>query len=305
MRGGMTAGPSDPPRGGLPSALAAYFIWGLLPLYLVLLNHLGPARIVAWRIVMSLPICLVLGVMMGSLGDLRRAMADRRSLALLVLSSLLIAGNWVVYVIAVQAGQFYAASLGYYINPLINVLIGTAFLGERLSRLQWAAVALAAVGIAILAAEAVATLAISLALALSFGFYGLVRKKVAVDALPGLTVEVMLATPFAILTLFIVPAGVRDFGNDAETSLLLFGAGVVTAVPLLLFATAARRMTYSALGFVQFLAPTLVFLCGLFVFHQPLVTAQLVCFVLIWSAVALFCADMLLRGRKRPPALKF
>lgn len=302
----MTATPvSTSQRGGLRYALGAYFIWGLLPLYLVLLNHVPSLRLVAWRVVLSLPICLALVLALGDFGKLRQALRDRRSLLLLTVSSALIAGNWLVYVFAVQAGQFYAASLGYYINPLINVLIGTAFLGERLSRLQWAAVGVAAVAIAILAVEAVPTIAISLALALSFGLYGLVRKKVAVDALPGLTIEVTLASPFALVALMLVPAGPRDFANDVATALLLFGGGLVTAVPLLLFATAARRMTYSALGFVQFLAPTLVFLGGLVVFHQPLVMAQLACFVLIWLAVGLFSVDLLRRGRKRPPAPRF
>lgn len=297
--------PSAAPRGGLPYALGAYFCWGLLPLYLVLLNHVAPLRLVAWRVLLSLPICAVLVVAMGEVPKLRRALRDRRSLMLLMVSSALIAINWVVYVLAVQAGEFYAASLGYYINPLVNVLLGTTFLGERLSRMQWSAVAVAAAGIAILAVEAIPTLAISLVLPVSFGLYGLVRKKVAVDALPGLTIEVMLATPFALLALMLVAPNARDFGSDVATSLLLVGAGVVTAVPLLLFATAARRMTYSALGFVQFLAPTLVFLSGLLVFRQPLVMAQFACFVLIWLAVALFSFDMLRRGRKRPPALKF
>lgn len=302
----MIAAPSSAaPRGGLPYALGAYFCWGLLPLYLVLLNHVAPLRLVAWRVLLSLPICLLLVVAMGEIAKLRRALADRRSLALLLASSALIAINWLVYIFAVQAGQFYAASLGYYINPLVNVLIGTAFLGERLSRMQWSAVAVASAGIAILAVGALPTLAISLMLPISFGLYGLIRKKVAVDALPGLTIEIALATPVALLALLLVPAGARDFGSDAATSLLLAGAGVVTAVPLLLFATAARRMTYSALGFVQFLAPTLVFLCGLLMFRQPLVPAQLACFVLIWLAVALFSADMWRRGRKRPPVLKF
>ncbi|RVQ69551.1 EamA family transporter RarD [Croceicoccus ponticola] len=283
---------------GLPYALGAYALWGTMPLYLVMLNGVDPFRLVAWRIVWTIPVCLMALAAIGGFAKLHAAFANRRALALLLLSSLLITLNWIVYVVAVQAGHFYAASLGYYINPLVNVLLGTIFLRERLSRLQWLAVAIAASGIAVLAIEAREMLVISLTLALSFGFYGLLRKRVAVDALPGLTVEVLLLTIPAIVALMFVPQGVRDFGDGWSLSFLLVGAGLMTGVPLLLFAVAARRMTYSALGFVQFLAPTMVFLQGLFLFGENLKPVQAICFVLIWTAIAIFCADMLMRMRR-------
>lgn len=290
--------------GGLIYALGAYFIWGLLPLYFVWLNGVDPYRLVAWRVLLTIPLCFAALIAMRELGKLRQTFADGRTTMLLLVSASLIGVNWLIYILAVQAGEFYAASLGYYINPLINVLIGTLFLGERLSRLQWSAVAIAASGIAILAAEATSTLYISLSLAMTFGIYGLVRKKAHVESLPGLTVEVLLIAPVAIAALLLIPRSSQDFGTDWATSLLLFGAGVVTAVPLLLFATAAKRMTYSALGFVQFLAPTMVFLCGLLVFREELHTAQAICFVLIWIAVALFCTDIIRRGRRAPPSAR-
>ncbi|WP_066554110.1 EamA family transporter RarD [Croceicoccus bisphenolivorans] len=297
---------SDPQSrsGGLPYALGAYFMWGLIPLYIVQLNGVDPFRLVAWRVVWTIPICVAVLAVTGEFGKMKAALTNRTALGLLATSAALISLNWTVYVAAVQAGAFYAASLGYYINPLINVVIGTVFLGERLSRLQWLAVAVAALGIGILAFAAAATLYISLTLALSFGFYGLVRKKVHVDALPGLTVEVLLIAPIACAGLWLIPVTTRDFTSDASTALLLVGAGAITGVPLLLFATAARRMTYSALGFTQFMAPTMVFLCGLLIFREELKQAQLACFILIWFAVALFCADIMRRGRRTPPSAR-
>lgn len=284
--------------GGLLYALGAYGLWGLLPLYLVLLNAVDPFELVAWRVLFTLPLCVVLALAARQMSAIRAAFADRRGLALLTIGALMLSVNWMVYVIAVQRGYFYAASLGYYINPLINVLLGTVFLKERLGRMQWVAVALAASGIAVLAWEADATLAISLALAVSFSIYGLIRKVAAAEALPGLTVEVVVLTLPAIAVIAWVDTARPGFGDGLGLSLLLAGAGVMTAVPLLLFAAAARRMRYSTLGFVQFLAPTVVFLLGLTVFGQPLRSSQLVCFTLIWSAVVVFSWDLLARGRR-------
>ncbi|GGD45144.1 EamA family transporter RarD [Croceicoccus pelagius] len=299
----MTTDTDSQTKRGLPYALGAYTLWGLLPLYLVWLNPVDPFRLVAWRVLWTIPICFAALALFRNFAKLKAAFSNRRAIGLLLLSALLITVNWVAYIIAVQAGQFYAASLGYYINPLVNVLLGTLFLGEKLSKLQWLAVAVASMGIGILVFEAADTLYISLTLAFSFGLYGLVRKQVKVDALPGLTVEVLLVAPLALVALAVVPEGAEDFGTSVSMSLLLMGAGVMTGVPLLLFATAARRMAYSALGFVQFLAPTMVFLSGLLIFGQELVTAQAICFALIWTAVALFCADIVMKGRRRrlPP----
>ncbi len=292
----------DKPAGGLPYALGAYAIWGVLPLYIVLLNTVDPFHLVGWRVLWSIPICLIALALTGTLGKLRQALADRGALRWLLLSSVLISVNWVTYVVAVQAGHFYAASLGYYINPLVNVLLGTVLLKERLTRLQWLAVGIAAAGIAVLAVEAHETLVISLVLAFSFSFYGLVRKRVQVDALPGLSVEVLMLTLPAIAALLLLPAGQEDFGDNWTISLLLIGAGPLTGVPLILFAAAARRMSYSALGFVQFLTPTVVFVQGLLLFDEPLKPAQGICFVLIWIAIAVFCTDILIRSRRSAEA---
>ena len=302
----MASAPSQ--RSGLPLAIAAYICWGFLPLYIALLRHVPAFELVGWRVIFTLPLCLTIILLRRQWPDLRAALSTPKVFRLLVVSALLIGTNWVIYVAAVSAGHIYAASLGYYINPLINVLLGTVFLGERLSRLQWGAVALATGGVTILLFGATETLAISLALGITFGLYGLVRKVTPVGSVPGLTIESGVLLPLAVATTVWFAAGPTpsSFGHEWRTSLLLIGAGVVTAVPLLLFAVAARRMDYSTLGFTQFLAPTIMFVLGLTVFGEHLRPAQLACFALIWSAIVLFSWDLLARRKRdsgdKPPA---
>ena len=216
-------------------------------------------------------------------------------------SALLIGANWLVYVLAVQEGHVLAASMGYFINPLVNVLLGTLLLKEKLSMRQWVAVTIAAAGVSLLLGGALTTLWISLSLAMSFGFYGLLRKQVAVGALPGLTIESAILMVPALGTAYYfstTPAG-SSFGQDWGMSLAIMLGGVVTAIPLLLFAIAARRMDYSALGFIQFIAPTIVFLLGISVFGEQLLPIQLASFLLIWTALAIFVWDLLSRRNRQ------
>lgn len=286
-------------QSGFAAGLSAYFIWGFLPLYLILVREVPAFEFVGWRIIWTLPICLVIVAIRRQGPQLREAFGSRRSLTTLAASSALIGINWLVYVWAIQQGHVFAASLGYYINPLINVLLGTLVLGERLSGRQWFAVAIAGAGVALLLGGALTTLWISLTLGLSFGTYGLLRKRVDVGALPGLTVEsALLLIPAAGIAWWYAasPAG-SSFAQSPELSLAIALGGLLTAVPLLLFAIAARRMDYSTLGFLQFLAPTIVFVLGLTVFDQPLEPVQLACFVLIWIAIALFVWDILARRK--------
>lgn len=286
------------PRSGLGPALGAYFIWGFLPLYLVLVRSVPAFEFVAWRIIWTLPLCLLIVTVRRQAPDLRAALANRRALGWLGVSAALIAANWLVYVWAIQNGEVYAASLGYYINPLVNVLLGTVLLGERLSRAQWAAVAIAAAGIALLAQGALTTLWISLTLAFSFGSYGFVRKQVPVGSLPGLTIEsALLLIPSVLLAGWYGVTRGSSFLVSPQLSLAIVLGGVVTAVPLLLFAIAARRMPYSTLGFIQFLAPSIVFILGLTVFKQPLRPAQAACFAFIWVAAAVFAWDLIRKSR--------
>lgn len=294
----MTEAASTARKSGLPHALGAYVIWGFLPLYLLLVKSVPAFEFVAWRVIWTLPICLAIVAWRRQGPDVRAALRDRRALAWLALSSALIAVNWLVYVWAIQNGEVYAASLGYYINPLINVLLGTVLLGERLSRPQWLAVAIAALGVALLAEGAVTTLWISLTLAISFGSYGLVRKRVPVGSLPGLTIEsAVLFVPSVLLAgWYGVTHGSSFFVTPALSGAIVLG-GFVTAIPLLLFALAARRMPYSTLGFFQFLAPSIVFVLGLTVFRQPLQPAQMACFACIWLAAAIFIWDLIRRHK--------
>jgi chloramphenicol-sensitive protein RarD len=265
----------------------------------MLVKSVPPFEFVGWRIIFTLPLCLLIVAIRKQGPDLLAALRDRTSLLVLTASSALIAINWLVYIWAIQTDHVYAASLGYYINPLVNILLGTLLLGERLNRRQWLAVALAACGVALLLGGAITTLWISLTLALSFGTYGLLRKKVAVGSLPGLTIEsAILLLPASAICLYFaqLPAG-SAFGRELWlTAALMFG-GVITAIPLLLFAIAARRMDYSALGFVQFIAPTIVFILGLTVFGEQLQPVQLACFLLIWAALSIFLYDMWAKAR--------
>ncbi|MET0251826.1 MAG: EamA family transporter RarD [Novosphingobium sp.] len=291
----MNTAPARP--NGLPLAVAAYTIWGFLPLFFALLRQVPPFELVAWRVIFTVPLCVLFIGLRRQAGEILAVLRDWRVLRLLLVSALLIGSNWVIYVAAVNGGHVFAASLGYYINPLLNVLLGTAFLSERLSRLQWLAVTVAFAGVAVLLAGATDTLGISLALAITFGLYGLVRKLAPVGSVPGLTIEsAVLLLPAAGCALWFAqqPAG-SSFGSSPGASLILGASGAVTAVPLLLFAVAARRMDYSTLGFVQFLAPTIAFILGLVVFHEPLRPVQLASFVVIWIAIGLFSFDLLRR----------
>ncbi len=289
----------DTHRNGFLAAFGAYVIWGFLPLYLLLVKTVPAFEFVGWRIIWTLPLCLLFVALRGQGCELRAALANRKVLGWLATSATLIAVNWVVYVWAIQQGQVYAASLGYYINPLVNVLLGTFLLGERLSRLQWAAVALAAAGVAMLLGGALTTLWISLTLALSFGSYGLIRKQVPVGSLPGLTIEsLLLLLPSLAVTWYFAQTEGSSFAVSPGLSLAIVLGGVLTAVPLLLFALAARRLPYSTLGFIQFLAPSIVFILGLTVFDQPLLPVQAACFACIWGAAVIFVWDLVKRSRK-------
>lgn len=287
-------------RRALILALCTHAIWGSMPVYLMLVDRVPPLEYVAWRTLFTLPVCLFFVIRAGMMGELRRTLANGRTLRTLVASACMIAINWFFYVWSIQNHYVYAASLGYYILPLNMMLLGVIFLKERLGRLQTMAVALAAIGVAALAADALTTMWISLLLATTFGIYGLLRKTVAAGPLIGLTTESIILLPLVLGYLgwieFAGPGVV--FGRDAIETLAIIAGGPMTAVPLLLFATAARALPYTTIGFLQFISPTIVFLLGLTVFGEELKPAQLVCFVLIWTAIALFTWDMFRNARR-------
>ena len=290
--------PQQPhPHGGLIMALGAYLVWGIMPLYLMLVHWVPPYEFIGWRIICTLPVCLLFVALRREGAAVLRALSQPRIVAVLALSAFLVAINWTIYIAAIQAGHVLASSLGYYINPLVNVFFGTLFLGERLSKWQWLAVALAALGVSLLAWDAREMLWISLSLAVSFSAYGLVRKLAPVESLPGLTIETLLLLVPATLTVawYAQTSAGSSMGHGPANSVLIAFSGLMTGIPLLLFGAAARRMDYSSLGMTQFLSPTIVFVLGVTVFNEPLKPSQLACFGFIWAAIAVFVWDILSR----------
>jgi len=285
-------------RAGLLLGLGAYLLWGVLPLYFKLVDQVPASEIVAHRVVWSLLFLLVLAVFWKRCGNVGAALRSPKVLAVLALTAALIGANWLIWVWAVVNGHVLEGSLGYYLNPLVNVLLGVVALRERLSRPQGFAVALAAAGVAVLALGAGSALWISLSLAASFALYGFLRKVAPVEAIEGLLVETALLTPVALAWIFWLQAqGRGGFGVDLTTDLLLTLAGAATAIPLLLFTAAAKRLPYSTLGFLQYIAPSLQFLLAVLLFGERLTTAHIICFGLIWTALAIFATDGLRRGR--------
>jgi len=273
----------------------------VLPLYFKALSSVPPVDIVAHRVLWSLPLLSLLIVAVRLTPDLRAAISQPRTLGMLAITALLIAGNWLLYVWAVTNGHILAASFGYYLNPLANVLLGRFVLHERLSRMQWAAVAIAGGGISVLAAGALSQLWISLALCASFALYGLLRKVVRADAVIGLSIETAILFPLALLWLGAeARAGNPVMGADMTLTALLLLAGIVSTTPLLLFAAAARQLPYSTMGMLQFIAPTLQFLIAVY-YGEPLRAAHMVAFAAIWIALALYIAAMLRSPRLPQP----
>lgn len=280
-------------RAGLMLGVGAYLLWGVMPLYFKAIAEVAPTEIVAHRIVWSLVFLAALASLWRKWPAIRAAASTPQVLATLVVTALLIGINWLLFIYAVVSGHVLEASLGYYLNPLVNVLLGVLLLKERLSVAQAAAAGLAAAGVAVLAAGAGSGLWISLTLAASFALYGFVRKVAPVDSVEGLAIETALLAPVALGWLIWLrqtnELGMGRFGTDVDILLALGGA--VTAIPLLMFTAAARRLPYSLLGFLQYIAPSLQFLLAVLVFGEPLTTPHLVCFAAIWTALAIFSLD--------------
>ncbi len=285
-------------RSGLLLGLGAYFVWGVMPLYFKALGHVGALEIVAHRIVWSLLFLGVLATLWGRWGKVRAALASRKVALTLVVTSVLIAINWLVYIYAVVSGHVLEGSLGYYLNPLVNVLLGTVLLKEKLTRAQVAAVLLACAGVVVLASGAGDALWISLTLAASFATYGFLRKVTPVEAIEGLWIETALLTPIAAgYIIWLQSDGSGSFLDTTGTNVLLVLGGAITAIPLLLFTAAAKRLPYSTLGFLQYIAPSAQFVLAITVFGEPLTTAHLFCFGAIWAALAIFVFEGVRKGR--------
>jgi chloramphenicol-sensitive protein RarD len=293
--------PTHASRHGFLLGLGAYGLWGILPLYFKAVAAVPAVDIVAHRVLWSLPFLALLILIARGWAKVRAAVTRPRTLGVLTVTALLIGGNWLLYVHAVTSGHILAASFGYYLNPLANVLLGRFVLHERLNRLQWTAVAIAAAGISVLAAGALGQLWISLTLCITFALYGLLRKIVPADAITGLGIETVILFPLAIGWLgWRASTGAPVMGTSEMLTGLLLSAGIVSTTPLLLFTAAARRLPYSTMGMLQFIAPTLQFLIGV-LYGEPFTMAHAIAFPAIWIALALYVTALVRAPRLPQP----
>ncbi len=289
------------PRTGFALGLGAYALWGVLPVYFKIIEVLPATDIVAHRVIWSIPFLAVLILLSRGWPKVQQAIRSRRTVAMLTATAALIGANWLLYVHAVTSGHILAASFGYYLNPLANVLLGRFVLHEKLNRLQWTAVAIAVAGISVLAAGALSLLWLSLALCVTFALYGLLRKIVAADAVTGLAIETLILFPLAIFWFaWRHSQGAAIMGTTEMLTTLLLLAGVVSTTPLLLFTAAAKRLQYSTLGMLQFIAPTLQFLIAV-LYGERVTLAHAIAFPAIWIALVLY-VTALLKAPRLPQA---
>ncbi|ESY29632.1 EamA family transporter RarD [Mesorhizobium sp. LNJC391B00] len=292
-------------RSGFLLALGAYLLWGLLPFYMKAVAHLPLIEVIAHRIVWSVPIAAAVLVWAGRTADFKAAIRSPRSIAMAALTATLISVNWAIYVWAISVDRTVETALGYYINPLVSIVVGALLLGEKLDRLQIAAVLLAAVAVAVLTVDAGKLPWVSLALAFSFAAYGFFRKTLPIGPSQGFLLEVLLlSVPALAYIVFLLVNGQDHFISSNGTDMaLLIGCGPVTSVPLLLFAFGAKLLRLSTIGIMQYIAPTMVFLIAVLIFDEPFGTTQAIAFALIWAALAMYSWSMF-RGREiRPVAL--
>ncbi|WP_299019921.1 EamA family transporter RarD [uncultured Photobacterium sp.] len=278
---------------GVILALSAYTMWGIAPIYFKTLQAVSPLEILSHRVIWSFFFIAAIIWVSKSWGKVRAVLRQPKTLLLLVATSLLVGGNWLIFIWAVNNNYMLDASLGYYINPLLNVMLGMIFLGERLRPLQWFAVALAACGVGVQLIQFGSLPWIALALATSFGFYGLMRKKIRLDAQTGLFMETCLLLPMAACyVLLIADSPTSDWSvNPMSTNLLLMAAGIVTTVPLLCFTGAATKLKLSTLGFFQYIGPSLMFLLAVTVYGESFTLDKGYTFAFIWGALLLFSFD--------------
>jgi chloramphenicol-sensitive protein RarD len=281
-------------RRGFVLALFAYLLWGLLPFYIKAVGHLPVLEVVAHRILWSVPIAAAVLIWLRRTGDFKQALRSPRMIGMAALTAAIISINWSIYLWAIIAGRTVEGALGYYINPLLNVVVGALLLGETLDRWQIAAVAMAVVAVSILTYEVGTLPWISLMLATSFAAYAYFRKTLPIGPSQGFLLEVLiLSVPALAYILWLAATGEGHFGTTGMTdTLLLIGCGPITAVPLLLFAFGARLLRFSTIGLMQYIAPTMVFLIAVFVFDEPFGTAQAIAFALIWAALAVYTWSM-------------
>ncbi|MEX0346441.1 MAG: EamA family transporter RarD [Rhizobiaceae bacterium] len=280
----------DDTRAGLVYALAAYALWGMLPLYMKALAHVPAYEVVLHRAIWSVPVAGILLLLLRRTADIRAALRSPRTLAMAAVTAGLISVNWGIYVWAISVDRATETALGYYINPLVNVLLAALFLGERLGRLQWVSVALATMAVLILTMEAGHLPWISLVLALTFGIYGFLRKTLPIGPSQGFFLEVIiLAIPATAVAVWLGVAGTGHFRfSQGATLWLLVGCGPATALPLILYAYGTKALRYTTIGLLFYITPTMIFLIALLVFDEPFNVVKGLAFVLIWVALAIY-----------------
>ena len=288
-------------RSGVLIGLLAYSMWGVFPVYFKWIASVAPLEVLGHRVLWAVPFGAIIIFARRQWPEVRSALVDRAMLAWLALAALCISLNWLIYIWAVQNDRIFETSLGYYINPLMYVGVGVALLGERLRRLQIVAVLLASFGVLFLAVSGGAFPWVALSLALLFTAYGVIRKQIAIGAMPGLFIETLLLFPVAAIWIawLVATQKASITAGDSGLSALLILGGPITVLPLLFFAIAAKRVTLTTIGFLQFLAPTLQFCTGIY-YGEQLTTAHIVCFGSIWAAVLFFSYDALMAGKKKP-----
>jgi len=291
--------PNEDTLRGFGFALTAYLMWGFLPLYMKAMAGIPAAEIIAHRILWSVPVALAILWALGRTADLMRALRTPSMLAMAALTAALISVNWGIYVWAVLSGHALDAALGYYINPLFSIFLGAVFLGERMGRVQMMAIALAAVAVGVLTWEAGRLPVVALGLTLTWGFYAYLKKRLPIGPNQGFTLEVLILLPPALIYLgWLFWRGESHFAADniRDTALLL-GCGLVTALPLMIYANGAKLLRLSTIGLMQYIAPTMIFLTAVFIFHEPFSAVRMVAFVMIWTALAIYTAALIRQAR--------
>ncbi|MEW9919901.1 EamA family transporter RarD [Marimonas sp. MJW-29] len=289
----------DTPQ-GLAYAITAYGIWGFLPLYMKLLSHMPPAEVVAHRILWSIPIAAGVLIVLRRTDALREALRNPRMLAMGAVTAALISVNWGIYVWAIATGHTLDASLGYYINPLFSIFLAAVLLGERLTPAQMVAIALAACAVAILAWQGGGVPWAALGLTFSWGLYALAKKSLPIGPNQGFLLEVLiLMAPALGYLLYLIATGQSHFSLSLDrNSLLLIGCGLVTAIPLMIYANGAKLLRLSTIGILQYIAPTMIFLCAVVVFKEPFGQARMIAFPMIWAALVIYSWSMLRQMRR-------
>lgn len=284
---------------GFGFALAAYLMWGFLPLYMKAMAHIGPAEVIAHRVIWSIPIAGIVLVALGRMADIGRALRSPRMLAMGAATAALISVNWGIYVWSIGSGHALDAALGYYINPLFSVFLGAVLLGERLSGAQKVAIGLAALAVVILTVEAGRLPVVALGLTLTWGLYAYLKKSLPIGPNEGFFLEVLLLfLPALGYALWLQAQGASHFltGSSSDTWLLL-GCGVVTALPLMVYANGAKLLRLSTIAMMQYIAPTMIFLTAVFIFGEPFGQARMIAFPMIWAALAIYTWSMLRQAR--------